>query len=59
MMLVANPHLDPRTLSAPVQTAQVAPTVLKLLGLDPSKLEAVREEGTQVLSGIGELVEHH
>ena len=57
MMLVSNPNVAPRTLSAQVQTAQVAPTVLRLLGLDPSKLEAVRAEGTQVLPGIGELVE--
>jgi hypothetical protein len=28
---------------------QVAPTILKALGLDPSALDAVREEGTQVL----------
>ncbi len=58
MMLVSNPHVEPRTIYATVQTAQVAPTVLKLLGLDPMKLEAVREEGTQILPGIGGLVEH-
>ncbi|MGO9884030.1 MAG: hypothetical protein ACLPV4_13555 [Solirubrobacteraceae bacterium] len=28
-----------------VETTQVAPTILKLLGLDPNQLEAVREEG--------------
>ncbi len=36
-----------------VETTQVAPTVLRLLGLDPDALQAVREEGTQVLPGIG------
>jgi hypothetical protein len=36
-----------------VETTQVAPTILQLLGLNPSALEAVREEGTQVLPGIG------
>jgi hypothetical protein len=36
-----------------VETTQVAPTVLRLLGLDPSALDAVRIEGTQVLPGIG------
>ena len=35
-----------------VETTQVAPTVLRLLGLDPRALQAVREEGTQVLPGI-------
>jgi len=37
-----------------VETTQVAPTVLRLLGLDPDALQAVREEGTQVLPGIGQ-----
>jgi hypothetical protein len=37
-----------------VETTQVAPTVLRLLGLNPGALQAVREEGTQVLPGIGE-----
>ncbi len=37
-----------------VETTQVAPTILQLLGLDPYALQAVRIEGTQVLPGIGE-----
>jgi arylsulfatase A-like enzyme len=36
-----------------VETTQVAPTVLSLLGLNPRTLDAVRIEGTQVLPGIG------
>jgi arylsulfatase A-like enzyme len=36
----------------PVETTQVAPTILKALGLDASKLQAVRIEGTQVLPGV-------
>ena len=36
-----------------VETSQVAPTVLKLLGLNPKSLQAVQREGTQVLPGIG------
>ena len=36
-----------------VETTQVAPTILELLGLDPSALEAVRTEGTRVLPAIG------
>jgi type I phosphodiesterase/nucleotide pyrophosphatase len=35
-----------------VETTQVAPTALQLLGLDPSSLQAVQQEGTQVLPGI-------
>jgi hypothetical protein len=35
------------------ETTQVAPTVLQLLGLDPNSLQAVQQEGTQVLPGIG------
>jgi arylsulfatase A-like enzyme len=36
-----------------VETTQVAPTILKLLGLSPSSLQAVQREGTQVLPGLG------
>jgi hypothetical protein len=35
-----------------VETTQVAPTILRLLGLDPYALQAVRQEGTRVLPGI-------
>jgi hypothetical protein len=35
-----------------VETTQIAPTILDLLGLDPDALEAVQIEGTQVLSGV-------
>jgi type I phosphodiesterase/nucleotide pyrophosphatase len=34
-----------------VETTQVAPTILQLLGLDPNDLQAVQLEGTQVLPG--------
>lgn len=33
----------------PVETTQIAPTILKLLGLNPHELQAVRIEGTQSL----------
>ncbi|MBV8584768.1 MAG: alkaline phosphatase family protein [Verrucomicrobia bacterium] len=36
-------------ITAPVETTQIAPTILELLGLDPDELEAVRIEGTQPL----------
>ena len=37
----------------PVETTQIAPTIVKLLGLDPDRLQAVQIEGTRVLPGIG------
>jgi hypothetical protein len=33
----------------PVETTQIAPTILELLGLNPKELIAVRVEGTQSL----------
>ncbi|WP_330328354.1 alkaline phosphatase family protein [Streptomyces sp. NBC_00536] len=38
-----------KTLSAKVETKQIAPTILSLLGLDPKSLQAVRQEHTSVL----------
>jgi len=35
--------------TAPVETTQIAPTILELLGLDPDELKAVQIEGTQSL----------
>jgi len=52
MLLVSNPHLRAKTLYSFVETAQVAPTILKILGLDPNRLDGVRVEGTPVLPGI-------
>ncbi len=52
IILVSNPHLSPKTLTTAVQTAQVAPTILQALGLDPQSLDGVRLEGTQVLPGL-------
>jgi hypothetical protein len=52
MLLVSNPSLEARTITTFVETTQVAPTILEVLGLDPSKLDAVRKEGTAVLPGF-------
>jgi arylsulfatase A-like enzyme len=52
MLLVSNPHIEGRTIHSFVETAQVAPTILQILGLDPDKLDAVRMEGTPVLPAI-------
>ena len=52
ILLLSNPHLRSKTVSAEVGTAQVAPTILKALRLDPMALDAVRAEGTAVLQAI-------
>ncbi len=52
IMLVSNPSLSAATVTTPVETAQVAPTILQALGLSPSSLDAVVAEGTQVLPGL-------
>lgn len=44
---ISNEIVDDR-----VQTKQIAPTILKLLGLDPSELDAVKIERTQVLPDL-------
>ena len=52
MLLVSNPSIKARTDTSFVETTQVAPTILKLLGLNPAALDAVRIEGTPVLPGF-------
>ena len=48
-LIVSNPDLHHRVVKTPVATSQVAPSILKILGIDPSLLGAVRKEGTQIL----------
>jgi hypothetical protein len=52
MMLLENPRFSPVTVTSPVETAQIAPTILKALGLPPQSLQAVRIEHTQSLPGL-------
>ena len=52
VLLLSNPKFKPRTVSSPVGTAQVAPTILKALHLSPQLLDAVRAEGTSVLPAV-------
>lgn len=52
MLLVSSTTLRPRTVESFVETSQVAPTILKLLGHSPAELDAVRAEGTPVLPGL-------
>lgn len=42
----------PGTYRSRVETTQIAPTILDLLGLDPNALQAVQIEGTQALPGV-------
>jgi len=52
MMLLSNPNFDPQTVTSPVETMQIAPTILKALGLDPNQLQAVQKEHTEVLPDV-------
>ncbi len=52
VLLLSNPSFQPQTVRAAVGTAQVAPTILQALGMDPSALDAVRSEGTPVLPAV-------
>ncbi len=49
---ISNPKLQKKVFNGRVNTTQVAPTILKALGLDPKALEAVLQENTQVLYGF-------
>jgi len=51
-LLVSGPGMQATRVTSGVETTQVAPTILHLLGLDPRQLQAVRIEGTRVLPGI-------
>jgi hypothetical protein len=51
-LLVSHPDFDQQSINAAVATAQIAPTILKVLGLDPDALDAVRLEGTPALPGF-------
>jgi len=51
-LIMANPSIGKVTINAAVATTQIAPTILKVLGLDPEELDGVRLEGTRVLPGF-------
>jgi hypothetical protein len=52
MLVVSNPGFTAQTVSATTRTAQVAPTILQALGLNPMTLDAVAAEGTEVLPEV-------
>jgi arylsulfatase A-like enzyme len=51
-LIVSNPALHTATLKTPVATSQVAPTILRALGLDPHQLKSVQVEKTHELPGL-------
>ncbi len=48
-LLVWGRGVDPGRITIPVETTEIAPTILHLLGLDPDSLQAVAVQGTPVL----------
>ncbi len=48
-LIVSNPRLTEKTIKSPVETYQIAPTILRALGIDPEALRAVRKEHTSPL----------
>ena len=52
LLIVSNPSYSSSTYTGMVETRQVAPTVLQALGYDPSSLQGVQKEGTEVLPGL-------
>jgi hypothetical protein len=52
LMIVNGPGIKSQVESTPVETTQVAPTILSVLGLNPAALTAVKIEGTRVLPGL-------
>jgi Type I phosphodiesterase / nucleotide pyrophosphatase len=53
-LLLSWPEWKAQRIKTPVSNQQVAPTILKLLGLDPDQLDAVRKEQITVLPFISD-----
>ncbi len=51
-LIVSNPHYGQKVVKTPVLSSEVAPTILKALGINPQKLKSVRVEHTEVLPGL-------
>jgi hypothetical protein len=52
MLPLSNPRFSPKTVTSPVATMQIAPSILAVLGLDPSALQSVQLKHTQVLPEV-------
>lgn len=53
LLVVSNPRLEAHKVDEPVANKQVAPTILRALGLNPRDLQAVRMENTRTLPRLG------
>jgi hypothetical protein len=52
-LVVSSGEIDGgKVVTSAVETTQIAPTILQLLGLNPQALQAVKIEGTKVLPGV-------
>ena len=51
-LVVSNPKLRTRVIKTPVTTSQVAPTILRALGLEPRDLKSVGVEKTPALPAL-------
>lgn len=51
-LLVSNPKLTAASIDEEVETRQIAPTILRGLGLEPNELKSVRIEQTRELPGV-------
>jgi hypothetical protein len=52
LLIVSNPKYKAATFIDQVETRQIAPTIVKALGLEPSELQAVQIEHTETLPGL-------
>ncbi|HZR55827.1 MAG TPA: alkaline phosphatase family protein [Terriglobales bacterium] len=52
LLIVSNPKYKPSQFNDQVETRQIAPTIVKALGLDPNQLKAVQIEHTETLPGL-------
>ncbi len=53
-LLLSEPNMAARVSNEPVETRQIAPTILSALGLSPRELKGARREGTAVLPRAGQ-----
>jgi hypothetical protein len=51
-LLVSNPLISAKVVSDPVETRQIAATILQVLGMRPQELDGARQENTKALPGF-------
>jgi arylsulfatase A-like enzyme len=51
-LILSNPRIHGEVVKTPVTTAQVAPTILRALDIEPEALNSVRVEHTAILPGL-------